>query len=342
MPKRSPGSPSCTSRRGDLDASQGACCRLAPAPAPGKEPIRRSRRRWPRCTSPSRPRAVGELAPLEKALAANPDDHQARFDLALALNAKGERDAAADQSAGDHQARPQMERRGGAQATAAILRSLGPDGPGGGRPARAQTCRRSGSDRRGREGAPAERGRGAMKLNRSLRPAADMPATIPLFPLAGALLLPRRPIQLKVFEPRYLAMLDDALSGERLIGMIQPSERATAAGTGAGALSASAAPAASCNIAEIGDGRCFLTLMGVARFHLASRTRRRQRLIAWRAPTIRPFAERLPRGRGRGRGRSRRPPRRRCANSPRPTGQDRLGATSTRPPTRRWSTAWRC
>ena len=52
-----------------------------------------------------------------------------------------------------------------------------------------------------------------------------MPATIPLFPLEGALLLPRRPIQLTVFEPRYLAMLDDALSGERLIGIIQPSDR---------------------------------------------------------------------------------------------------------------------
>ena len=46
-----------------------------------------------------------------------------------------------------------------------------------------------------------------MKLNRVYAGPADMPATIPLFPLAGALLLPRRPIQLTVFEPRYL---DDA------------------------------------------------------------------------------------------------------------------------------------
>ena len=57
-----------------------------------------------------------------------------------------------------------------------------------------------------------------MKLNRTFAGPAEMPATIPLFPLAGALLLPRRPIQLTVFEPRYLEMLDDALSGERLIG----------------------------------------------------------------------------------------------------------------------------
>ena len=60
-----------------------------------------------------------------------------------------------------------------------------------------------------------------MKLNRNSR-TGDIPATIPLFPLTGALLLPRRPIQLTVFEPRYLEMLDDALGGERLVGMIQP------------------------------------------------------------------------------------------------------------------------
>ena len=62
-----------------------------------------------------------------------------------------------------------------------------------------------------------------MKLNRTFAGPAEMPATIPLFPMAGALLLPRRPIQLTVFEPRYLEMLDDALGGERLIGVIQPS-----------------------------------------------------------------------------------------------------------------------
>ncbi len=63
-----------------------------------------------------------------------------------------------------------------------------------------------------------------MKINRVYASPADMPAEIPLFPLDGALLLPRRPIQLTVFEPRYLEMLDDALGGERLIAMIQPTE----------------------------------------------------------------------------------------------------------------------
>lgn len=107
-----------------------------------------------------------------------------------------------------------------------------------------------------------------MKLNRTYENAADMPATLPLFPVAGALLLPRRPIQLTIFEPRYLAMLDDALSGERLIGMIQPS-----AGEAAEGPSPSLYPIGCAGrivqFAEIGDGRCFLTLMGVTRFRLA-------------------------------------------------------------------------
>jgi len=53
--------------------------------------------------------------------------------------------------------------------------------------------------------------------------AADLPEVIPIFPLPGAILLPRARLPLNIFEPRYLAMLDDALrSDHRLIGMIQP------------------------------------------------------------------------------------------------------------------------
>jgi Lon protease-like protein len=53
---------------------------------------------------------------------------------------------------------------------------------------------------------------------------ADLPQTLPVFPLTGVLLLPRSALPLNVFEPRYLEMVDDALSGGRLIGMIQPTE----------------------------------------------------------------------------------------------------------------------
>jgi uncharacterized protein len=108
-----------------------------------------------------------------------------------------------------------------------------------------------------------------MKLYRDYRRPSDMPGVLPLFPLGGALLLPRRPIQLTVFEPRYLEMLDDALTGERLIGVIQP-----VAGDDADGKSPALFPVGCAGrivqYAEVGDKRCFLTLMGVARFRVAS------------------------------------------------------------------------
>ena len=115
-----------------------------------------------------------------------------------------------------------------------------------------------------------------------------MPATIPLFPLAGALLLPRRPIQLTVFEPRYLTMLDDALSGERLIGIIQPTVDEETADP-APELFPLGCAGRLIQFAEIGDGRCFLTLMGVARFRLGVERRRRPYRIA--IADYSPFAE---------------------------------------------------
>ncbi len=106
-----------------------------------------------------------------------------------------------------------------------------------------------------------------MKINRNYAQPGDMPASIPLFPLEGGLLLPRRPIQLTVFEPRYLAMLDDALGGERMIGIIQPAEAELNAGPPP-ELHKIGCAGRIVQFAEIGDGRCFLTLMGVARFRL--------------------------------------------------------------------------
>jgi hypothetical protein len=108
----------------------------------------------------------------------------------------------------------------------------------------------------------------AMKLNRTYAGPADMPATIPLFPLESALLLPRRPLQLTVFEPRYLAMLDDALSGERLIGIIQQTTPEMTAGPPPELYPVGCAGRI-VQYTEVGDGRCFVTLMGVARFRVA-------------------------------------------------------------------------
>lgn len=107
-----------------------------------------------------------------------------------------------------------------------------------------------------------------MKLNRTYSGPADLPATLPLFPVAGALLLPRRPLQLTVFEPRYLSLLDDALSGDRLIGMIQPRDGEDAAGDKP-ELCPIGCLGRIVQYAEIGDGRCFLSLFGVARFRVA-------------------------------------------------------------------------
>ncbi|HLH50978.1 MAG TPA: LON peptidase substrate-binding domain-containing protein [Roseiarcus sp.] len=106
-----------------------------------------------------------------------------------------------------------------------------------------------------------------MKLNRAYKAPAELPRTIPVFPLAGALLLPRRPLPLNIFEPRYLAMVDDALSGERLIGVIQPS-----AGEEAVEPRPELYPIGCVGritqFAETGDGRCFVTLIGIARFRI--------------------------------------------------------------------------
>ncbi|NBC96919.1 MAG: ATP-dependent protease [Deinococcus-Thermus bacterium] len=96
--------------------------------------------------------------------------------------------------------------------------------------------------------------------------AADLPQSIPVFPLPGALLLPRARLPLHIFEPRYLAMLDDCLkTKERLIGMIQPREvpdgeekRLHAIGC-AGRLTA---------FSETEDGRYMITLTGVSRFRM--------------------------------------------------------------------------
>src|SRR5580704_11926465 len=111
----------------------------------------------------------------------------------------------------------------------------------------------------------------AMKLNRAYSRPSELPTIIPVFPLAGALLLPRRPLPLSIFEPRYLEMVDDALSGERLIGMIQPSGGDDASDAWP-ELCAVGCLGRLTQFAETGDGRCFITLMGVARFRVVGET----------------------------------------------------------------------
>jgi len=60
----------------------------------------------------------------------------------------------------------------------------------------------------------------------------QLPETLPIFPLSGVLLLPGGKLPLNIFEPRYLAMVSDALAGHRLIGMVQPVQPGGYAGDG--------------------------------------------------------------------------------------------------------------
>lgn len=101
-----------------------------------------------------------------------------------------------------------------------------------------------------------------MAEQRSLK---DLPEVIPVFPLPGALLLPRGQMPLNVFEPRYLRMVDDALAGVRIIGMIQP-DTAGAQALGPPSLYSVGCAGRITQFAETGDGRYLITLTGLCRF----------------------------------------------------------------------------
>lgn len=98
------------------------------------------------------------------------------------------------------------------------------------------------------------------------RKPADLPQAIPLFPLSGAILMPRGVLALNVFEPRYLNMVDDALGAERLIGMIQPAAQED--GDAAPELANVGTVGRITSFAETEDGRYLVTLTGVCRFDL--------------------------------------------------------------------------
>jgi hypothetical protein len=107
-----------------------------------------------------------------------------------------------------------------------------------------------------------------MPMNARYRGPADLPEILAVFPLAGALLLPRGQLPLNIFEPRYLMMVDDAFAcGRRLIGMIQPDaahpgpeERPNLYKIGCvGRLT---------QLTETGDGRYMIQLTGIARFRV--------------------------------------------------------------------------
>lgn len=101
---------------------------------------------------------------------------------------------------------------------------------------------------------------------------ADLPQRIPVFPLRGAILLPRASLPLHVFEPRYLQMLEDVMSTSRVLGIIQPGgsgeeEEESPAGNSA-PLRAIGCAGRVTSYEELEDGRLLITLTGIARFAL--------------------------------------------------------------------------
>jgi len=109
-----------------------------------------------------------------------------------------------------------------------------------------------------------------MPMNTAYREPEAVPDVIPVFPLPGALLLPRGQMPLNIFEPRYLAMIDDALrSGDRLIGMIQPDPTRPGADPDKPHLFQVGCVGRMTQFAESGDGRYLIQLTGVARFRIA-------------------------------------------------------------------------
>ena len=103
------------------------------------------------------------------------------------------------------------------------------------------------------------------------RGPGDLPQVLPLFPLRGAILLPRATLALNVFEPRYLVLVDYALAGDRLIGIVQPAPDANEVELPAGKtfpLRRIGCAGRITAFSEGDDGRLMLSLTGIARFRL--------------------------------------------------------------------------
>lgn len=120
-----------------------------------------------------------------------------------------------------------------------------------------------------------------------------LPKTLPIFPLQGALLLPWGRLPLNIFEPRYLAMIEDALGQGRMIGMIQPRKARRDPGEDPVPLYDVGCAGRISSFAESSDGRLLITLSGVVRFRIPEElpaTTRGYRMVR---PDWGPFADDL-------------------------------------------------
>jgi len=94
----------------------------------------------------------------------------------------------------------------------------------------------------------------------------DLPATLPIFPLTGVLLLPRGRLPLNIFEPRYMNMVNDALGTNRMFGMVQPSEAQSEESEGEPDVYPVGCAGRMTHFEETEDGRYIISLRGVCRF----------------------------------------------------------------------------
>ena len=107
------------------------------------------------------------------------------------------------------------------------------------------------------------------KISERYRSPADLPQRIPVFPLRQAILLPRATLPLNIFEPRYLQMVEDAMSTSRVLGVVQPQggeEESPVARTAP--LRRIGCTGRITSYQELDDGRLLIALTGIARFEL--------------------------------------------------------------------------
>ena len=103
----------------------------------------------------------------------------------------------------------------------------------------------------------------------------DLPVEFPVFPLPGALLLPRGKLPLRIFEPRYVAMTEDSLGKGRMFGMIQPDPTVPEVATGPGLFRVGCLGRLS-SFNESDEGHYLITLTGVIRFAVATELEERR------------------------------------------------------------------
>ena len=122
----------------------------------------------------------------------------------------------------------------------------------------------------------------------------DLPKTIPIFPLSGALLLPDGRLPLNIFEPRYISMIDAILAGKRFLGMVQPRVSSSQSGGDISPVYDIGCLGRLSTFSQLDDGRYSIILSGFSRFKIVEEI---TTLDPWRSVVVdySPFAEDLKR-----------------------------------------------